>query len=103
MNKYYKRLDIIRIFSCIAILFYHLGILKGGYLAVCTFFVLSGYLAVTTSFKKDKFLTMELSIGFLVFILYSFTEGVNYLIAFFTAPLIYYYHLSDKKRCEKTN
>ncbi len=31
-------MDIIRIFSCICVFAYHLGIMKGGYLAVCTFF-----------------------------------------------------------------
>ena len=36
-KKYFKYLDIIRLFSCISIFLYHLGILKGGYLAVCTF------------------------------------------------------------------
>ena len=54
-NKYYKYLDIIRIIACIEILFYHLDIIKGGYLAVCTFFVLSGYLGVISAFKKEKF------------------------------------------------
>lgn len=58
MNKdknYYLGLDILRIISCLAILFYHLNILKGGFLAVCTFFVLSGYLAVISAFSKEKF------------------------------------------------
>ena len=32
-----------------------MNILKGGYLAVCTFFVLSGYFAVIGSFKNEKF------------------------------------------------
>ena len=54
-KEYYKNLNIIRVIACIAVLFYHLGILKGGYLAVCTFFVLSGYLSCVTSFKKEKF------------------------------------------------
>ena len=54
-KEYYKDLNIIRVIACIAVLFYHLGILKGGYLAVCTFFVLSGYLSCVSSFKKEKF------------------------------------------------
>ena len=54
-EKYYRLLDLVRIVSCFAILFYHIGILKGGYLAVCTFFVLSGYLGVVSGFKKEKF------------------------------------------------
>ena len=53
-SKYYKGLDWIRAFSCIAVLLYHIGLLKGGYLAVCTFFVLSGYLSVISGFKKDE-------------------------------------------------
>ena len=44
-KKYYQYLDIIRIFSCVIVLLYHLGYLKGGFLAVNIFFVLSGYLA----------------------------------------------------------
>lgn len=54
-KKYYKKLDIIRVVACIAVLLYHLGLLKGGYLAVCTFFVLSGYLSCVSAFKKEKF------------------------------------------------
>ena len=53
-KKYYKDIDFIRVLSCIAILLYHLNILKGGYLAVCTFFVLSGYLSCVSAFRKDK-------------------------------------------------
>ena len=53
-KKYYGKLDLIRVIACIAILLYHIGILKGGYLAVCTFFVLSGYLSVISCFKKEK-------------------------------------------------
>lgn len=55
MKKYYKRLDLIRLISCFAVLFYHIGFLKGGYLAVCTFFVLSGYLSVVSAYGKEKF------------------------------------------------
>lgn len=54
-KKYYKSLDIIRFFSCFAVLLYHLDILKGGYLAVCSFFTLSGYLSCITNFGKKKF------------------------------------------------
>lgn len=55
MRKYYMRMDIIRIISCLAVLFYHLGVLRGGYLAVCSFFVLTGYLSVVASLYKEKF------------------------------------------------
>lgn len=54
-KKYYRDINLIRIICAIAILFYHLGILKGGYLAVCTFFVLSGYFSCISAFKKEKF------------------------------------------------
>lgn len=54
-KKYYKDLDLIRLVACIAVFLYHLGILKGGYLAVCIFFVLSGYLSFNSSFNKEKF------------------------------------------------
>ena len=54
-KKYYKYIDIIRLLSCVSVLLYHLNILKGGYLAVCTFFVLSGYLSCVSAFRKDKF------------------------------------------------
>lgn len=54
-KKYFRYLDIIRLFSCISIFLYHLGILKGGYLAVCIFFVLSGYLSCLSAFNDEKF------------------------------------------------
>ena len=52
---YFKRLDLIRLISCIAVLLYHLDILKGGYLAVCTFFVMTGYLSVVSLMKNEEF------------------------------------------------
>ena len=55
IKKYYKHLDFMRILFCIAVLFYHLNILKGGYLAVCSFFTLSGYLSCASALKKEKF------------------------------------------------
>ena len=55
VKKYYKDLDLIRLFACICVLLYHFNILNGGYLAVCTFFVLSGYLSCVSAFKNEKF------------------------------------------------
>ena len=55
MKKYYKSLDWIRILACISVLLYHLNVLPMGYLAVCTFFVLSGYLSVVSCMKKENF------------------------------------------------
>lgn len=52
---YYKYLDLIRVILCIVVLLYHLNILNGGYLAVCSFFALSGYLSCISTFKKEKF------------------------------------------------
>ena len=52
---YFRRLDIVRIVSCILVLFYHLNILKGGFLAVCTFFALSGYLTCILALKNENF------------------------------------------------
>ena len=85
-NSYYKRLDLIRVISCIAILLYHIGILKGGYLAVCTFFVLTGYFSVISYFKrgnlslkdyyKNKFKRLYLPLIIIVFL----TIGVTTLI-----------------------
>ena len=54
-KKYYFMLDIIRIVSCILVLLYHLNILKGGFLAVCTFFALSGYLGCMSALKREEF------------------------------------------------
>ena len=59
VKKHYKNIDIIRLLACIAILLYHLNILRGGYLAVCTFFVLSSYLSCVSAFKKEKFNILE--------------------------------------------
>ena len=54
-KKYFKDLDIIRFIMCLAVLLYHIGFLKGGYLAVCVFFVLTGYLSCYSAFQKEKF------------------------------------------------
>lgn len=54
-KNHYIYLDVLRLISCIAVFLYHLKILKGGYLAVCCFFVLSGFLSCFSEFKKDKF------------------------------------------------
>ncbi len=58
-KEYYKKLDIIRIFACLAILFYHLNILKGGFLAVCIFLCLSGYLLTSSALKNNNFSLLE--------------------------------------------
>ena len=54
-KKHYEYLDIVRIVALIGVLLYHLNILKGGYLAVCIFFVLTSYLSVISANKKETF------------------------------------------------
>ena len=54
-KKYYMKLNIVRDISCILILLYHLNIVKGGFLAVCTFFTLSGYLSCMSAIKNKNF------------------------------------------------
>ncbi len=54
-KKNYKNLNLIRVIACIMVFLYHLGLLKGGYLAVCIFFVLSGYLSIISASRKDIF------------------------------------------------
>lgn len=58
-KKYYYSIDILRWISCLAVLLYHLNIIKGGYLAVCTFFVLSGYLSCISACQKESFSLTE--------------------------------------------
>jgi len=53
-NEYYIYLDILRAYFAFAILFYHLGVLQGGYLAVCSFFTISGYLSCRTLDRHEK-------------------------------------------------
>ena len=53
-DKYYRDIDIIRLFACMSVFLYHLNILKGGYLAVSLFFVLSSFLSVISLGKKKK-------------------------------------------------
>ena len=54
-NVRYIRLDMLRIVCCAAVLLYHVGLLGGGFFAVCTFFVLSGYLGVRSAFRQERF------------------------------------------------
>ena len=55
-------LDVLRVLSCAAVLLYHLGFLKGGYLAVCTFFVMSGYLSARAALSQEKFNILNIEI-----------------------------------------
>lgn len=90
-KKYYKNLDLIRVIACLTIFLYHLNILKGGYLAVCVFFVLSGYLSCVSAFKKEKFSLLEyyssrllkiylplLIVVFITILAVSFFQNINW-------------------------
>lgn len=52
-KKHYTNITILRCIICASVLLYHLNILKGGFLAVCTFFVISGYFTCISILKKD--------------------------------------------------
>ena len=54
-KKYLIKLDYIRVIACILVLFYHLNIIKGGFLAVITFFTLSGYLTTIKALYNQNF------------------------------------------------
>ena len=54
-KKEYKYINILRVILCLIVLMYHLNILNGGYLAVCSFLVISGYLGYTSLNSKKDF------------------------------------------------
>lgn len=58
-KAYFRRLDYIRVISCILIFLYHLNIIRGGFLAVCTFFTISGYLSCISALKQHEFSLKE--------------------------------------------
>ncbi len=54
-NKNYNlNIALLRCIFCIAVLLYHTNILKGGYLAVCSFFALTGYFSVISIYKNKS-------------------------------------------------
>lgn len=55
MKKVNKNISLLRALLCIAVLLYHLNYLKGGYLAVCSFFVLAGYFSCMSMYKTKKY------------------------------------------------
>lgn len=72
----------------------------GGALAILLYFGLWAYYIYVfiKCFKMDWKRTIELSIGLFAFVLYSFTEGVNYLILVFMFPLFVCYHIKQKEK-----
>ena len=47
-------------------------------------------------FKVNKIMTLKLSIGVFTYFLYTFTEGINYIIVVFMFPTILYYWLIQR-------
>lgn len=96
-GKYYKELDLLRVLACLSILFYHLNIVNGGYLAVCIFFVLSGYLSCTAAFKKEKFSIFSYYKDRLVKVYLPLVFVVFLTIAFFSfCPNIVWFNLKPE-------
>lgn len=58
-KNYYKKMDIFRIILCVVVLLYHFNVLKGGYLAVCSFLTISGYLLTKSILNKENFSLKE--------------------------------------------
>ena len=57
-NKSYNlNIALLRSIFCIAVLLYHTNILKGGYLAVCSFFALTGYFSVISIYKNKSIIS----------------------------------------------
>ena len=49
----YEYIDVLRTVLCIAVLLYHLELLKGGFFAVCGFLTMSGYFLTRSLDKND--------------------------------------------------
>ena len=77
----------------------------GGVITLLGFFALYAYYGYifVKCFKVDKYKTIGLSMGVIGFFLYSFTEGVNYLIVVFMFPLILYYNFIQRGVIVKEN
>ena len=55
-KEYNLNLSFIRFILCISVFLYHLNLLKGGYLAVCSFFVFVGYFTTKSLCEADSIL-----------------------------------------------
>ena len=64
-----------------------------GYLGMMVLYLIFAF----KCFRKDKLASFGLFIPFLAFFLYSFTEGVNYLVVVFMFPIILFYNLIKKE------
>ena len=64
-----------------------------GYLGMMVLYLIFAF----KCFRKDKLVSFGLFIPFLAFFLYSFTEGVNYLVIVFMFPIILFYNLIKRE------
>ena len=53
--RHYLYLDAVRVMAAVAAALHMLGLLDGGWLAVCTLMVLAGYLAARNAFAQEKY------------------------------------------------
>lgn len=82
----YKYISLLRVIGCLAVLLYHLNILKGGFLAVSAFLVLNGYFTCKSSTKEDfslidyykkKFVRLYIPLLITVFLTISIIPLIN--------------------------
>lgn len=52
MLEYRRDIDLLKGMAIIAVVLYHIGILKSGYLGVDIFFVINGFLVIPSVYKK---------------------------------------------------
>lgn len=64
-----------------------------GFLGSIVYF---GYVFVKSLKRCDKVMTIIMALPVFIFILYTFTEGINYLLVFFMFPLYLYYSLNSR-------
>ena len=77
---------------------------QGGIFTLIAFigsFFYFGYLFVKSLRTCDKVMSIKMALPVFIFILYSFTEGINYLLIFFMFPLSLYYSLYTRKLVNK--
>ncbi len=72
---------------------------EGGIIFFLAYLLLIGYVGYVTvkCFKKDKDLTISISLGVLAFLLYSFVETNHYLMYLFAFPLMVLFNQKEKE------
>ena len=82
----------------------YVGLLaEGGILFLLAYLCLLGYSVYIAlkCFKKEKGLTVAMSLGAIAFILYSFIEAIHYLVYVFLFPIMVLYHINYELKEEK--